>query len=191
MGLLTLYHSGYQEIRSPDVHYGRRNADFGQGFYLTEDRDFACIWAREKKGSDIILNQYELDCDDLLIHRFGREEDWYEYILENRTGKPDRYRDFDVIIGPIANDTIYDTSGIIFSGFLSKEEALTLLRLGPQYTQITLKTERAVSHLSWKNACIISPEEAREYRKTAEEKEKAFQKMFAETMLSFAEDTES
>ncbi|MBQ3385478.1 MAG: hypothetical protein IJG59_09775 [Erysipelotrichaceae bacterium] len=30
----------------------------------------------------------------------------------------------DVIIGPIANDTIFDTLGILTSGYLSSEEAL-------------------------------------------------------------------
>lgn len=32
---MLLYHTGYQEIREPDIHHGRKNADFGQGFYLT------------------------------------------------------------------------------------------------------------------------------------------------------------
>ena len=38
---MLLYHTGYQEIASPDVHYGRKNADFGQGFYLTANEAFA------------------------------------------------------------------------------------------------------------------------------------------------------
>ena len=32
---MTLYHTSYQIIREPDVRYGRKNADFGQGFYLS------------------------------------------------------------------------------------------------------------------------------------------------------------
>ncbi len=32
---MRLYHVGDRAIPEPDVHYGRRNADFGQGFYLT------------------------------------------------------------------------------------------------------------------------------------------------------------
>ena len=38
---MQLYHTGFQEIRTPDVHHGRKNADFGQGFYLTADAAFA------------------------------------------------------------------------------------------------------------------------------------------------------
>ena len=38
---MILYHTGYQEIRDPDIRFGRKNADFGQGFYLTRDGEFA------------------------------------------------------------------------------------------------------------------------------------------------------
>ena len=31
----------------PDITIGRKNADFGQGFYLTDDLDFTRRWARE------------------------------------------------------------------------------------------------------------------------------------------------
>ena len=37
---MILYHTSDQEIRKPDIHHGRKNADFGWGFYLTPDRDF-------------------------------------------------------------------------------------------------------------------------------------------------------
>ena len=37
---------------------------------------------------------------------------------------PDALSDYDVIIGPVANDTIFNTMGIMTSGFLSDEEAI-------------------------------------------------------------------
>ena len=40
---------------------------------------------------------------------------------------PDTLQSADVIIGPIANDTIYDTFGIITSGFLTHHQAKRLL----------------------------------------------------------------
>lgn len=53
----------------------------------------------------------------------------------------------DVIVGPIANDTLFDTLGIISSGYLSTEEALKLLKIGPEYTQVVIKTEKAAANL--------------------------------------------
>jgi len=44
---MKLYHTSDREIREPDITVGRRNADFGQGFYLTPDRDFTYRWARK------------------------------------------------------------------------------------------------------------------------------------------------
>ncbi|MBE5996461.1 MAG: DUF3990 domain-containing protein [Lachnospiraceae bacterium] len=58
---MILYHTGYQELRNPDVHIGRKNADFGQGFYTTADEPFARCWAKERKGEQIILNKYQFD----------------------------------------------------------------------------------------------------------------------------------
>ena len=42
---MILYHTDRGEIRIPDIHHGRANADFGQGFYLSPDKDFSYRWA--------------------------------------------------------------------------------------------------------------------------------------------------
>ena len=46
---MILYHTSDREIRNPDIHYGRKNADFGWGFYLTPDRVLASGGNRQKK----------------------------------------------------------------------------------------------------------------------------------------------
>ena len=140
---MKLYHTSDQEIRKPDIHFGRKNADFGWGFYLTPDRAFTYRWARE----NAVVNEYELDEVGLDIHVFSRSIDWFQYIFQNR-----RFKDgltCDVVIGPIANDTIFDTFGIITSGFLKPEDALKLLMIGPEYTQIAIRSEKAAAQLRW------------------------------------------
>ena len=140
---MKLYHTSNTKIRDPDIYRGRKNADFGQGFYLTTDMEFAYRWA----GKDAIVNEYELDEDGLLIYRFERDEDWFNYIFQNR-----RVRDslsVDVVIGPIANDTIFETLGIISSGLLSPADAMKILMIGPEFTQAAIKTEKAASQLKW------------------------------------------
>ena len=81
---MLLYHTGFQEIRDPDLHYGRKNADFGQGFYLTSNLAFAQRWTKERKNQPAVLNTYELDLTDLTVHRFLRNTAWYDYIFNNR-----------------------------------------------------------------------------------------------------------
>ena len=46
---MLLYHTGFAEIPVPDLRRGRVNADFGQGFYLSDDPAFAERWATEKR----------------------------------------------------------------------------------------------------------------------------------------------
>ena len=77
---MILYHTSDRDIKNPDIHRGRKNADFGWGFYLTPDKDFTYRWARE----NAVVNEYELDETCLDIYRFPRNGAWFEYIFNNR-----------------------------------------------------------------------------------------------------------
>lgn len=138
---MILYHTSEKEIINPDIHYGRKNADFGWGFYLTPDRDFTYRWA----GQNAVVNQYEFDKNGLSIQEFTRSIEWLQYIFDNRRTKDTLM--VDAVMGPIANDTIFDTLGILSSGYLEPEAALKLLMIGPEYTQIAIKTEKALKQL--------------------------------------------
>ena len=83
---IALYHAGYLKLPWPDVHYGRKNADFGQGFYTTRDADFVRRWARERVGCTIWINAYELELDGLAVHHFERDQAWFDYIFDGRSG---------------------------------------------------------------------------------------------------------
>lgn len=149
---MKLYHTGKQEIREPDIFHGRKNADFGQGFYLTPDIEFIYRWA----GPEAVINEYELDEKGLQVHRFDRDESWFNYIFRNRRAMDDISAD--IVIGPIAKDTIFETFGVISSGFLKTRDAMKLLMIGPEYIQVAIKTERAVKQLRW-----IRSEKSREW----------------------------
>jgi hypothetical protein len=168
-GEMILYHTSDREIHIPDIHHGRKNADFGWGFYLTPDKDFTYRWA----GENVIVNEYELDEKNLVIRRLDRDVNWFQYIFDNR-----RMQDkitADVIIGPIANDTIFDTLGIISSGFLKPEDAIKLLMIGPEYTQVAVKTEKAANQLRW----VGSERMERIAKVELKAEQDAFQKAFA------------
>ena len=177
---MILYHTSNQTIKDPDIHYGRKNADFGWGFYLTSDREFTYRWARE----NAVVNEYELDETDLDIHCFTRSTEWFEYIFHNRRLQDEL--NADVIIGPIANDTIFDTLGILTSGYLNSEEALKLLMIGPAYTQVAIKSEKAVRKLKWIRAERIERTDA----ETLKEEQKAYQEKFAEELDKLMEERE-
>ena len=92
------------------------------------------------------------------MRTFERDKAWFRCIFENRRGRDGAAAD--AVIGPIANDTIFETYGIISSGFLCEADAVRLLSVGPAYTQVALKTERAVQRLRWISAERIETADA-------------------------------
>lgn len=176
---LAVFHTGFAEIREPDVHYGRKNADFGQGFYLSDDESFSVRWAWEKAGSSTYINCYELDLTGLEVLRLERNEQWFRYIFRNRRGYEDMYGQYDVIMGPIANDTLYDTFGIMTSGLLTDEEALKLLLVGSEYTQIVIKSKKAARQLEFISSRIMDHEEIIGYRDQLKQEQASYQTAIA------------
>jgi len=169
---MKLYHVSDIEIKDPDIRRGRKNADFGQGFYLTPDLEFARKWAT----GDAVLNEYELETEGLFLKEFKIDATWFDYIYNNRHLKDGL--EADVVIGPIANDTIFDTLGIISSGFLDPNDALKLLLVGPCYTQVAIKSDKARAQLKFIKSCKVEKQES-----GAKEKEEAeYQEEFAKAM---------
>lgn len=63
---MKVYHGSTETIHSPLVNVGRRNLDFGQGFYITDLKQQAISWATRpfNQGQKTYLNIYELDIED-------------------------------------------------------------------------------------------------------------------------------
>ncbi|MBO5521023.1 MAG: hypothetical protein J5973_05045 [Eubacterium sp.] len=83
------------------------------------------------------------------------------------------------MIGPIANDTLYDTFGVFTSGLLEKNRVLQLLLAGPSYEQIVIKTDRARGQLCWIESEKLSADMVSEYRKIVKQEESAYQEAIA------------
>ena len=92
----------------------------------------------------------------------------------------------DVVIGPIANDTIFDTLGIMSSGYLKPEDVLKLLMIGPEYTQVAIKTEKAANQLRFIGSERIQRMDG-EQRKAEQD---AYQELFALKLEKILDETE-
>ncbi len=181
---MRIFHSGLEIIREPDISKGRKNADFGPGFYLSLEKEFAFRWTKVRSGAKSYINVYDLNEESLMIKKLKRDEEWYDFIYSNRNRSIDLFGDYDVIIGPIANDTLYDVFGIPTSGLLSKEDSLDLLKLGGEYHQVVIKSEKALKQLKWTDAVEVDPDYAIKYhaltQKEGEEYRAAFGKLLEE-----------
>ena len=111
------------------------------------------------KDKNTIMSIYELDCSCLNIKEFKLEEEWFKYISNNRYFKEDYLKEYDVIIGPISNDTIYNLYGVITSGYLTSSQSLQILKIGNEYTQVVLKSPKAIDDLKFISSNIISSQD--------------------------------
>ncbi len=60
---MRVYHGSVVVVKEPLVSVGRRNLDFGLGFYVTGLKEQAVSWASRpfNEGKTQILNVYEFD----------------------------------------------------------------------------------------------------------------------------------
>jgi len=110
---MLLYHGSNMCIEEIDLDKSRPNKDFGRAFYLSADEEQAREMAMFKVltgGGNVCVTAFEFNEQDinmLKIKRFdGYTEEWAEFVYNNRDEKQDFQHDFDLVYGPIANDTV-------------------------------------------------------------------------------------
>lgn len=106
-------------------------------------------WAAGKTTS--INNIYELNFDGLNVITLGLTQQWLDFIAYNRGYSDQSFdiSDVDVIIGPTADDKMFNTISSYLEGDLSAEKAIKYLNIVGYSNQIVLKTERAVDNISF------------------------------------------
>jgi hypothetical protein len=108
---MILYHGSLETIKEPNPFIGRKNVDFGQGFYLTDLREQAIRWLNRRKRPNPqrkgILNIYKYtENADLKIKKFnGYCEEWLDFVILNRTNN-EVNTDYDIVIGNVADDEV-------------------------------------------------------------------------------------
>lgn len=134
---MKLYHGTNQDIVSIDLKMGLRYKDFGKGFYLTPERDTAIRMAQKKArlfGGSATLITYEWDENSLNLLKVKvfpaiASVDWFLFVDANRDREKDQpVHDYDIVIGPIADDGVVLQLTNYREGVYSPEEAARLLQ---------------------------------------------------------------
>ena len=143
---MILYHTSYTEIPHPDLQHSRPRLDFGVGFYLTPLRAQAERYAERfiRRGQKAIMNIYEFnECQEYTRKVFtAYDGEWLDYITACRKGLP--HEQFDIIEGGIADDQVFDTIDLYFTGIYSREQALGELREKKPNHQICITSQAAL-----------------------------------------------
>lgn len=160
---MKVYHGSTAIIHQPLAKAGRKNLDFGQGFYVTDLREQAVYWANRplNEGKPHWLNTYELDLEAVLSSgyrclKFERYDyEWLEFVVANRRGEK-RWEAYDLIEGGIANDRVFNTIELYAAGLTPREEALERLRYEKPNNQLCLLSQSLI------DSCLhfLSAEEA-------------------------------
>ena len=154
---MILYHGTNADIESIDLTKGLRYKDFGKGFYLTPNRETACRMAQKRArlfGGTATLITYELDDSalqsDLKVRVFPEKAsvELFLFVDANRDRKSKQpVHDYDIVVGPIADDGVVLQLTNYREGIYSPEEAARLLQDRYLDQQYYFGTERALNYL--------------------------------------------
>ncbi len=149
MGKMTVYHGGYMEIPSPKIIEGKHTKDFGTGFYCTLIKEQAVRWA--KRYDTPVVNLYDVWVDtSLKILEFEEmTEEWLDFIIRCRNGERHEY---DIVIGAMANDQIYNFIADYIDGIITREQFWVLAKFKYPTHQICFSTQAALRCLEFRKA---------------------------------------
>jgi hypothetical protein len=161
---MKLYHGTIQPIEHLDLSQCRDKTDFGRGFYTTTSLEQARKWAalrqQRLRVKEAFVMEYEIE-DSILttddyktLHFHGATEEWLEFVFRNRRGIATH--DYDMIMGPVANDSLYATLLLYEQGILSVEATIEQLKTHTLFDQLSFHTPRALQTLHFVQTMRIS-----------------------------------
>lgn len=141
-----IYHGSYMKIEFPEIRKYRFTKDFSWGFYCTKIKEQAERWA--EKFNTKVVNVYELkNIYSLNIKEFkDYNDEWLEFVVKCRSGS---IHEYDVVIGPMADDTIYDYIEAYSQGQMNKQKFFELMKFKYPTHQISFHTIKALDCINF------------------------------------------
>jgi hypothetical protein len=177
--LITIYHGSEMIVEEPTFGKGKKNNDFGLGFYCTESDDLAKEWAVSSLR-DGFSNRYTLDTEYLNILNLNSPDytilNWIAVLVEHRlfsikTPVARRAKSylidnfsvnvnaFDLITGYRADDSYFDYAESFLNNGISVEQLARAMKLGKLGEQIVIKSQYAFSKLKFESFDIAEKEQ--------------------------------
>ena len=155
---MKLYLASDVIIDKPMIKKESRFLDFDSGFYLTMNLEHARLYAKSilkrnnSEKADINFNEFDFENaeKDLSILKFDLANmEWLEFACSHRRGEK-LNSDFDLVIGPVADDRVYSVVVRYENGGYELEEALKRLKSETLIDQIVFRNEKALKYLYFK-----------------------------------------
>lgn len=145
---MILYHGSFTEVSAPDLLHSRHNVDFGRGFYTTPILEQAVNWCmkfkRQKK--DGVLSKYMFDedaFDNVKVLKFDSYSmEWLDFVVDCRSENDTT--DYDIVIGGVANDKVFNTIELYFDNLIDKAEAINRLQYERPNLQVCFRSQSVI-----------------------------------------------
>ncbi len=153
---MKLYHGSTLVVNKPTIFDTQRLLDFGNGFYTTTNKKQAEDWALIKQkrvniNAHGIVSVYELnynvkkkEASNIKIFKSASEE-WLDFIVSNRKGF--NKHSYNIVQGPVANDTLYSTLLLYENNILTKKETIVRLKTHKLFDQISFHNIEILKNL--------------------------------------------
>ena len=182
---INIYHGSDKIIENPTFGLGRKNNDFGLGFYCTENEELAKEWAVSSLN-DGFCNKYTLDTSYLKILNLNSSDytilNWIAVLLKHRlftiknplANRAKKYlldnfdinvNAYDLIIGYRADDSYFDYAESFINNGISVGQLASAMRLGKLGEQIVIKSKFAFSNLKYNGFAIAEKDKYYSLRK--------------------------
>ena len=154
---MIVYHGSKMIVESPEIRIAKYNKDFYFGFYCTLLPEQAIRWATRFNGTGY-LNEYLYTPNEHLNVKIFPEmtEEWLDFIVSCRLGHSHNY---DIVEGPMADDTIFNYVQNFVDGKISREAFWALAKFKKPTHQISFHTARALTALSFVKGSEVHDEE--------------------------------
>lgn len=149
-----VYHGGKEIIRFPEIRTAKYNKDFYFGFYCTRFEEQAKRWAT-RYGQNGVVNKYSYTLSEKLRYLIFPEmtEEWLDFIVSCRSGNS---HDYDIVEGPMADDTIFNYVQGFIDGEISRAAFWELAKFKRPTHQISFHTARALATLDFLRGYEVS-----------------------------------
>lgn len=154
---MELYHGSGDIVEFPEIRKTRYTKDFSWGFYCTQSYEQAHRWA-ERRHTHGVVNVYIYhENPELRIKKFPKMTDeWLDFIAECRSGK---IHDYDIVEGPMADDTIWNFVNDFLNGNISRSVFWEYAKFKHPTHQISFHSIKALACLEFERSEEIHEQE--------------------------------
>lgn len=147
---MELFHGSGVVVENPKIITDGNYKDFGYGFYCTKLEKQAKRWAMSKRLAHVV-SVYDYNENHALNMKIYDKmtDEWLDFVVNCRRGIK---HDYDIVEGPMADDTIWNYVDDFARGSISREAFWELVKFKYPMHQIVFCTNEALEQIRFERS---------------------------------------